>query len=520
VTLTVGAITLARKGALAQTLPSIETLARVSVICLDKTGTITNGEMEVDQVIPLKEGFSDDKIGKILAQLMGTLQDSGSTALAIRSVYGENTDKTALFAMPFSSDRKWSGACYPGSGSFIFGAPNFVMQPGKISTDTAKRIDALATEGLRVLLLAHSPEMFTDKTLPGGLKPVALIALSDRLRENAAETFGYFIKEGVSLKVISGDHPATVAAVASRAGIPGTEAFVDMSQTKEKDYKSLVRDYNVFGRVSPQQKRSLVKALKSSGETVCMTGDGVNDILAMRESDCSVSMAFGSDAARSASDFVLMDNNFSAMTGVLAEGRRVINNIEHVASLYLVKTIYAMIITIITIAVSYPYPYIALQALPVSALTVAIPTFFLAMQKNYRKPKGAFAKNILSYSLPAGLCVVLNTAILTVAGVMFELSSAEVSTMVVFCIGAVGFVLLFRVSQPLNVFNGVMFSVLAAVFVSCFAIPQVASFLELEGLFSRNVFFYIPLIFNAPLMIRALGQVFGVLMKYRVTRVE
>ena len=334
-------------------------------------------------------------------------------------------------------------------GSYALGAPNMLLSAERDGKALALA-NRYASEGLRVLCLAfsHIP-LKEDNRLPAQLRCIALLLLSDKLREDAAETFQYFAAEGVTLKVISGDNPRTVSAVAARAGLGNAEKAFDMRLAAEdEDYAALTEEYTVFGHVTPQQKQALIRGLQENGHTACMTGDGVNDILAMREADCSVAMVGGSDAARSACDFVLLSDNFKSMVSVLQEGRRVINNIERVSSLYMVKTVYSVLLALIYVFIPAPYPFSPLQLTPVSLFTVGIPSFLLALQANYSKPANRLAANIVEHSVPAALTIVFNTLYLQLASLLFKLPMAESSTMVVFLLGAVGFYLLLVIMKP------------------------------------------------------------------------
>ncbi|MDR0325544.1 MAG: HAD-IC family P-type ATPase [Oscillospiraceae bacterium] len=500
VTLTVSAVSLAKRKALVQSLPGIETLARVDVLCLDKTGTITDGTLTFEQTV-LMEGYSKEEVSAAVAGLMGALRDDNLTATALRAEFGAARGLSALYTVPFSSARKWSGASIAVQGgpvSYILGAPAFVFP----SAEPLPQARLLSEQGYRVLCLARSSVLLRDGTLPDDLSCMALLALSDTVRHDAPDTFRFFAGQGVTLKVISGDDPLTVSHIAAKAGIAGAERAVDMSRVTG-DLTFLVEENTVFGRVSPSQKRELIRALKGNGHVTCMTGDGVNDVIAMKEADCGVAMINGSAAARSASDFVLMTSDFSAMIHILNEGRRVINNIECVAALYLLQTIYATLLSLAYIILPYPFPYVPLQMTPVGFLTVGLPSFFLALRRNYHKPRDRFVAGILEHSLPAALTVLFNILILQAAGIMFELGQGEISTMNVFCIGIVAFTLLLRISRPVNIYMGVLLSVLGAAFAALFLLG--GGFFALDSLFSRNAFFYLPLAVMTPHLCGLIG---------------
>ena len=491
VTMMVGAMKLAQRKALVQSLPSIETLARVDVLCLDKTGTITDGTLLFERM-ELFEEVPMEAAERAIAELMGALEDTNSTAMALTEAFGKSGNWKANMTMPFSSDRKWSGASFKDGGSFIIGAPN-ILFPG-YKTNFIERANAMAARGLRVLCLAYSFLPIADGRAPDDMHCLALLYLSDRIRENAAETFAYFAGEDVTIKVISGDNPLTVSAIAAKAGISDAHRTIDMSVIREgANYAAIAKEYTVFGHVNPTQKRELIRGLRENGRTVCMTGDGVNDILAMRESDCSLAMINGSDAARFASDFVMMSEDFGVMVDVLREGRRVINNIEKVAAIFLLKTVYSTLLTLIYIFIPFPYPVTPLQMMPINEMTVGIPAFFIALQATYFKPIKRMVANIIEHTLPAALTVVISTMYLQLTAILFEIPNEELATMVVLLIGSIGFYLLLKLIHP---FTSRM-KLMMALLITCFLLFLIifSDFLTLASLFNRNAFFYLPLLY-------------------------
>ncbi|MDT2640093.1 HAD-IC family P-type ATPase [Enterococcus dongliensis] len=505
----VGAANLARKKVLVQALPSIETLARVDVICLDKTGTITDGTLKFETA--LMENISDSRFDAIMGALMQHLNDQNATAQALRKAFPASGDWQAEKVVPFSSARKWSGVTFKEQGSFVIGAPELIFKT--LPSKMRDKIQPYLEDGQRVLVLVESPETLTEEFV---YEPqlLATLIISDNLRENARETFGYFAKQDVQLKVISGDHPLTVSKIAQNAGIENAEMFIDMSTLSEPiDYDALVAQTTVFGRVTPKQKQFLIRALKVN-HTVCMTGDGVNDVLALREADIGVAMANGSGAARAASDVILLDSDFARMQNVLNEGRRVINNIERVASMYLVKTIYSLLLAVIFMFITNPYPFEPVQLTPINALTVGIPSFFLALKPSYERIKGDFLNNILRVSLPGALTVISAVMLVQLASGLFRLDYQATSTMSVFLTGCVGLLVLYKVSFPLDKKKIALITILSVAYVSCYLFFR--EFFDFDKLWNRNLFFVIPLTFGSYWLFKGLTFVMERLVSWRI----
>ncbi|MFC4770738.1 HAD-IC family P-type ATPase [Enterococcus hermanniensis] len=505
----VGAANLARKKVLVQALPSIETLARVDVICLDKTGTITDGTLKFEEA--LLENLSETRLNTIMGALMYQLKDQNATAKALRNAFPLIEDWSVETVVPFSSARKWSGVSFKAEGNFAVGAPEFIFheRPEELETKIRPYLEA----GQRVLTLVEYPTILTEE-MAAEPTLLAILIISDNLRENARATFGYFAKQDVQLKVISGDHPLTVSKIAQKAGIKDAETFVDMSSLKEPiDYSQLVEHTTVFGRVTPKQKQLLIQALKKQ-HTVCMTGDGVNDVLALREADIGVAMANGSSAARAAADVILLDSDFARMQNVLNEGRRVINNIERVASMYLVKTIYSLILAVIFMFIANPYPFEPVQLTPINALTVGIPSFFLALKPSYERIKGDFLNNILRVSLPGALTVVGAVMIIQLADVLFDLDFIASSTMSVFLTGCVGLLVLYKVSFPLDKKKIALIAVLSSAYFSCYLFFR--EFFDFDKLWNRNLFFVIPLTIGIYWLFKGLTIVMDKIVSWRI----
>ena len=461
----VSVITLSKRSMMARSLASIEGLARVDVLCLDKTGTITTGDMDFVRLEPLG-GATEDEAIAVLRTLSRASESRNATQLAIDGWLRDEAPQPGAgggtahpFSIPFSSARKWCAVAAADGSSYYQGAPGFLM-PG-LDAAIEARIDAVAQQGYRVLLLATSADALDPAAVPAAgppdaqLRALALVVLADRIRSDASETMRYFEAQGVEIKIVSGDNPATCEAIATRVDIPGANRTIDMSQLDpEREMDEVVRGHTVFGRVSPFQKRLLVDALQAAGHNVAMTGDGVNDVLAMSRSDCGVAMAAGSDATRTAARLVLLDNNLAAMVDAVYEGRRVINNIRSVATLFLVKSIYATLMAILMLVAPLAYPLYPIQGTLISSLTVGIPAFFLALKPNHERVRGSFFGRVLPQSLPSGLTIVASWILIQIICHMHGANFMVVSTLSVLSISLVGFFTLVRSAQPLDGFRG------------------------------------------------------------------
>lgn len=463
----VAVVRLARHQVLVQQLYCIETLARVDVLCLDKTGTITTGGMEVSGLVPLSTADSEPKeqeLSKIVASLVASDEDPNDTARAIQEYFGlakEGKQKAEQAitpadllkptrVIPFSSDTKWSGAAFANGEAYVMGAAQFVLE--KNASALAQIKDALDTytADARVLLVARVEGFDTNGTIEGEVTPLGFVCLRDQIRSTAAQTITYFKEQGVKLKVISGDDPHTVSGIAQKVGIEGADRFVDASTLKtDQDIASAIKNYNVFGRVRPEQKKAFVLALQAEGHTVAMTGDGVNDVLALKASDCSVAMASGSDAARNVAQLVLVDNDFASMPAVVAEGRRSINNLQRSASLFLVKTLLSITAAFLFIFLPWQYPFVPIQLTLISAFTIGLPSFVLALEPNKDLVRGHFLPNAVVHSIPGAVCAVVSIVVLTIVGnEAIGLDYRQVSTLCVMVVGLLGIMLVIRLSIP------------------------------------------------------------------------
>ena len=441
--LAISVIRLSKSKVLVQELYCIETLARVDTLCLDKTGTLTEGKMEVKDFISLTS--SDKEMENILANIAKSSEDDNTTINAIRD-YFSNIDIlfTANKKIPFSSQTKWSGINFEKEGSYIIGAPEFVLKES--FKDYKDEINNYSLD-YRVIVLAHSKNNFKDKELPDNISLIGYILITDKIRPKASETLKYFKEQGVDIKIISGDNPITVSKIAKHAGVENFDNYIDMSKIKtEAELKQAAIKYTIFGRVSPTQKKDLVLALQESGKTVAMTGDGVNDVLSLKAADCSIAMANGSDATKSVSQLILLDSNFASMPKVVAEGRRTINNIQRSASLFLVKTIYSTVLALMFIFMSEQYPFEPIQLSLISIITIGIPSFILALEPNKERIKGNFLRNVISKAIPTALTVIINIFALSML-VKFGLLAREYySTLCIISTSTAGLLLLFNLS--------------------------------------------------------------------------
>ncbi len=458
----VSIIRLSQHKTLVQELYCIETLARVDVLCLDKTGTITEGTMEVTDVLPLHD-TTNEELNIALGSLIHALEDDNPTFNAVKTYCDQYDKLTCNHIVPFSSARKWSGASFDENGSYIFGATEFIL---KDSSPYQEIIKEHSEKGQRVLMLAHSPHQIQDKELPEEIHPMAFLFISDKIRAEAPDTLAYFAEQGVDIKIISGDNAITVANIAKKAGLKTAEQYVDATtlQTPE-EIKEAAQKYSVFGRVTPQQKLDLVKALKEQGHTVAMTGDGVNDVLALKESDCSIAMASGSDAARTVSQLVLLDSNFASMPKILKEGRRSINNLQRSSSLFLTKTIFSTINAILFIFLHFDYPFQPIQLTLISALTIGAPSLILALEPNKERIKGKYIVNVIRKSIPGAMTMIFNIVALAILCSFIQFNNTEISTLAVMITGFAGLLVLLKVSLPFNWIRCALFFTMLGAFI-------------------------------------------------------
>lgn len=463
VALALSTMKLARKKVLLHDMKSIETLARVDVLCVDKTGTITEPDMKLKEIFLCKNSGADgtqtaltlDELKSLILDYANASVDNNATMLALKAYAADtltnNTSalhRTAVSQQAFSSSLKYGSVTFS-DGTYLLGAPEFIMHEGFARIE--EEIIPYADKGDRVLLFARYDGENVENGINGSVTPLGFVALANPIRENAVKTFEYFKSQGVAIKVISGDNPRTVSRIAIQAGIESAESFVDAATLDTEDkIADAVNKYTVFGRVTPKQKKQLVKALQAKGHTVAMTGDGVNDILAMKDADCSVAMASGSEAAAQAAQVVLLDSDFAHMPDVVYEGRRVVNNIQRSASLFLVKNIFSLLLSLFSVILMVTYPLEPAQVSLISMFTIGVPGFLLALEQNKDRIKGRFITNVMLKALPGGLTDVIAVGALVVCGEVFCISDASIGTIATLVLSVVGFMILFKISEPLN----------------------------------------------------------------------
>lgn len=451
IALALAAVRLARKQVMLHDMKSVETLARVNVLCVDKTGTITEPKMSVEKAIPSKD-FKGQNLDQLIADFAQKMPADNATMKAIHAYFTEKNGQEATGILPFTSVNKYSGVVF-GDHTLVIGAPEMVLRDQ--FEQYKDEFEKYAASGYRVLIVANYPGVLTedDSKLTQPVDVSGYILLSNPIRKEAKSTFEYFAKQGVEIKVISGDNPVTVSRVAKQAGIQNSDKYIDAQEIPENGYEEAVQKYSVFGRVKPEQKRKFVKALQNQGNTVAMTGDGVNDILAMKKADCSIAMASGNSAAVQASQVVLLDSNFARMPKVVNEGRRVVNNIQRSASLFLVKNIFSFLMAIFSLVMVINYPLQPSQITLISAFTIGLPSFLLALESNHNRIRGQFIPNVLSRAIPGGVTDMLAVSILVIAGSYISLDHNDVGTTATLLLVAVGMMVLYHISAPLNKFR-------------------------------------------------------------------
>ena len=470
---------LATKGTLVQDLKCTETLARVDVLCVDKTGTITQPEMAYQGLIPLSPDLSQETLTTVLSDFVSNMQPDNETMVALQKALKREGARNAVQVLGFSSETKYSAVAYSMEECYVLGAPEFIL--GEAYAPYRATAEEAMADGSRVLLLAACKPGPDGRGIASP-SALAFVCLKNPVREKAKETFAFFHQQGVTVKVISGDNPVTVSAAAKEAGIQGAERYVDASTLKNyEDVEAACQEYNVFGRVKPNQKKLLIQALQKAGHTVAMTGDGVNDVLALKEADCSIAMASGSDVAAQISDLVLMNSDFSSMPDVVAEGRRVINNIERSASLYLVKNIFSLILAVISITAVFSYPLTPSQLTLMSLVSIGIPSFVLALEPNENLVSGQFLRNAILRALPAAFTDLFIIIFVLLFQQAFQMDNDQISTITALLVTIVGFFMIWKVAKPVNLLHlGMMGALILLLLVILLFFPGAFSLSALD----------------------------------------
>jgi len=505
VAMAASALKLSKDRVLVQDMNCIETLARVDVLCVDKTGTITEPRMQAESIVPLSQD-PPEFLEAVMTALYGSQEPENDTARALQEMFSGDSDWKLQKRIPFTSQNKWGGAVFQDRGAFLTGAPEVIL--GSRYREVEEQVQSWSATGYRVLLACA----YDGEPAPGALEeekitPLALLLLTNRIRPEAPDTFRYFAEQGVAIKVISGDNPATVSDVARRAGIAGAEHYIDAQALEsEEDFREAVQTYTVFGRVTPDKKRALIRALRAAKHTVAMTGDGVNDVLAMREGDCGIAMASGAQAASQVAQLVLLDSDFSAMPGIVGEGRRVINNIQRAATLFLVKNIFSLALSVITLFTNWPYPMVPLHLSVISALTIGVPSFFLAMEPNYERVTGHFLRGVLRRAFPGGLTNIFVVLMAQAFMSVFGITQEQTSTICAAILGIVGLLVLFQVCKPFGFFRKVIWWCMAAALIICFTL--LGTFFELRAGEASTQLVMVTLLIMTPTVFFAIQRLF------------
>ncbi|MBQ9828469.1 MAG: HAD-IC family P-type ATPase [Lachnospiraceae bacterium] len=505
----VGVGKLAMKRALVQEMEAIEALARVNVLCTDKTGTITTGELEVQEIVPMP-GHEESEIRTIMNNIAFAFDDVNSTQTALMNYFDDTKDWSPVIKIPFSSARKYRAISFSGKGAYAVGAPEFLI---KGESAVVEKAMSYASDGYRVLLVAAVDPLKEGEDRVTGVKPLALLVISDIIREDAKDTFEYFASQNVAVKVISGDNPAAVSSIAVKAGLQDAERYVDATTLPDddKELDRIIESYTVFGRVTPDQKERIIKAYQSQGNVVGMVGDGVNDVLALKDADCGVAMAAGSDAAKQVAHIVLLDSDFVCMKDIVKEGRSIISNIERVSALYLTKTIYSVILALIFIVLAKTYPFIPVQNSIVGAFAIGLPSFFLALEQTTDVTSGGFLKHVLRISVPGALTMVTGIMIVQVISAILGFDSGVTTTYNLMVLAFTSLMVLWYVSSPMNKLRRII--VFACIILLSLVIIILPGLLSIESIFVWRSLFMIPLFILEYWEIKALSSLMRKLVK-------
>ena len=495
VALALGAVRLARRSTLVRELFCIETLARVDTLCLDKTGTITEGHLCVQGEESVKE---DIDLEQLMGRMVGALGDENETFQALRQHYKRNQSTNTKLVLPFSSERKFSGVVFEGEGTYLMGAYQFIFP--QADPAVLEKIAEYASQGLRVLTVAHSPNEMTDYTLAEGFEIVGFVFMTDVVRKNAPDILGYFEEQGVDLKVISGDDPVTVAAIAARAGLKDADKYIDATTIHtDEEMEDAILKYSVFGRVTPKQKQQMVRLLKQNGRTVAMTGDGVNDVLALKDADVSIAMASGSEAAKNTANLVLLNSDFASLPHIVNEGRRVINNIKAAASMFLIKTGFSVLTALLTIIVGQNYPFQPIQLSVINGCAVAIPTMLLQLEPSFQKVNKHFFREVLRMSMPAAITITAMITIINNIGHSIGTPREMLSTVCVLATGWVYLITLRQVYSPMTGYRKFVIYLMQTAYLVAMVIGQ--RIMELVGLNFTCVIVTLAAVNFAPMII-------------------
>ena len=443
----ISVIKLSKYNVLIQEMYCIENLARVDTICFDKTGTLTKGIMQVTKYV----SFNKKNIEDIIKEICYNLDNHNATMNALIDKYGKKNNYKVLETIPFKSEKKWSGLTFENIGSYIIGAPEMITKDKKILDE----IEQYESES-RVILLAHSNEKFINQELPKNIEPLGIFLIDDIIREEAKDTINFFEENDVEVKIISGDNPKTVSKIAKKLNLSFWDKYIDTTNLSEEELKEAATKYNIFGRVTPYGKKILVNSLQEHKHTVAMTGDGVNDVLALKQADCAIAVASGTEAARNVSQLVLMDSNFNSIPKIVKEGRKTINNIERSASLFITKTLYALLLLTLFMFVDRSYPFIPIQLTLTSVFTIGIPAFILALEDNNERVKGNFLMNVTSVAFPTAITIIFNVILILITAEITNISNQDISTLAVLLLATTGFMHIYRISYPLNLVRRVL----------------------------------------------------------------
>lgn len=499
---------LAKKKALVQEMEAIEALARVDVLCLDKTGTITTGALEVAELIPMEETLS--RMTEVMNEIAFAFDDVNATQDALMAYFKKTRQWTVKTKIPFSSERKYRAISFENEGDYVLGAPEFLVKDNEQLDNLVHRY---SKEGMRVLLLGKCSTINTQEMSVQGVTPSGLIVISDCIRPEARATFEYFANQQVDIKVISGDNPVTVSNIAVRAGLTGGERYVD-ANTLPEDFEELreaVTNYTVYGRVRPEQKQQLIKAYQANGNIVGMVGDGVNDVLALKDADCGIAMAAGSDAAKQVAHIVLMDSNFASMQSIMREGRMIIANIERVSALYLTKTIYSMLLSVIFIFLARTYPFVPIHLSLISGTAIGIPSFLLTLEQTEATTSGGFLRNVLRISLPSALTLVIMMLVNQGVAELFGFDAAILSTYNLILAGLISQMVVWEVCRPMNRRRKALCITMATLFT--LALIIMPEFFSITRIFHWRMIFLIPLMVMTHRLLNWLTRLVRVLTK-------